>query len=267
MGPASDSGHGSTSHLRNLSPNSLGPVQRSISFQQSFILLCLGLAFWLGAQDWLLPRVGLEPPETIRPSELVPIRGAIAAPSSLKTPASPSPLQRLRQNSMLSAMQWGIHLGSLASPVAFIASEVQPVADAPLATGNTGRVVIDLSDRQVYLYPNRESKTAIAQYDVAIGQDGWETPPGRYLIDGMQTDPAWQHPITLEVIPPGEDNPLGAAWISFLTTKDYSLGLHGTNDESLVGQAVSHGCIRMRNADILALYDKVAMGWPLDVRP
>ena len=136
----------------------------------------------------------------------------------------------------------------------------------PLIGQGQNDVVVDLSDRLLYLYADRQSDIAIAQYDIAIGQDGWETPLGRYLIEDMQTDPAWQHPITNEVFPPGEDNPLGAAWISFLTTEDYSLGLHGTNDESLVGQAVSHGCIRMRDADILALYEKVNLGWPLDVR-
>ncbi len=240
-------------------------MQRSISFQQSFILLCLGLAFWLSAQDWLLPRLGITPPESIRPSELAPIRGAVAAPNS--PTGKPAKTQRLRHSPFLRAMQWSSRLGGLSGPVALLFYDVQPVAEAPQAQGDTGRVVIDLSDRQVYLYPSRESKVAIAQYDVAIGQDGWETPPGRYLIDGMQTEPAWQHPITLEVIPPGDNNPLGAAWISFLTTQDYSLGLHGTNDESLVGQAVSHGCVRMRNDDIMALYDKVAIGWPLDVQP
>jgi len=168
--------------------------------------------------------------------------------------------------SFLAAAQWS-RLGSLGAPAALLLGETSPLAQVPEATGNAGRVVIDLSDRQVYLYPSPDSKTATAQYDIAIGQDGWETPPGRYLIEAMQTDPAWQHPITHEVVPPGEDNPLGSAWIGFLTTQDYSLGLHGTNDESLVGQAVSHGCIRMRNDDIVALYGQVGLGWPLDVQP
>lgn len=268
--PGAGPNPGHASHLGycdQIFPNSQGPVQRSISFQQSFILLCLGLAFWLSAQDWLLPRMGLKPPESIRPSELAPIRGAVAAPNSSPGNSSETQLQRLRHNPFLKAIQQGSSLGSVIGPMAVLFSDAQPIAMAPQAQGDTGRVVIDLSDRLVYLYPSRDSKIAIAQYDVAIGQDGWETPPGRYLIDGMQTEPAWQHPITHEVVPPGKDNPLGAAWISFLTTEDYSLGLHGTNDESLVGQAVSHGCVRMRNDDVIALYEKVSLGWPLDVQP
>jgi len=245
-------------------------VQRSISFQQSFILLCLGLAFWLSIQDALLPRIGVKPPESIQPGAIVPIRGAVAAPSGLRTQPHKAKLWGLLQNPVfdpfLAAAQWS-RLGSLGAPAALLLGEARPLAEVPEAKGKVGRVVIDLSDRQVYLYPNPDSKTAAAQYDIAIGQDGWETPPGRYLIEAMQTNPAWQHPITHEVIPPGDDNPLGAAWISFLTTQDYSLGLHGTNDESLVGQAVSHGCIRMRNDDIVALYSQVDLGWPLDVQP
>lgn len=206
--------------------------------------------------------------ESIRPGDEQPtaILGSIAPPppkeraKQLWNPFSPG-------HELLKILQWQTRLGNMAGPSASLLASAMPVAQAPQPTGETGKVIIDLSDRQVYLYSDRNSKIAIAQYDIAIGQDGWETPPGRYLIEGMQTDPAWQHPLTHEVIPPGPDNPLGAAWISFLTVDGYSLGLHGTIDESLVGQAVSHGCIRMRNADILELYDKVALGWPLDVQP
>jgi hypothetical protein len=249
-------------------------VQRSISFQQSLILLCLGLAFWLMAQDWLLPRLGIEPPESIRPSDEAPapLVGAIASPVSPGTvpvkngqSGNPSaPGQALGQK--LRLLQWSSSLGAWAPGLALL-TDARSIAEAPQPQGATGKVVIDLSDRQLYVYAQRESKTAIAQYDVAIGQDGWETPPGRYLIEAMQTSPAWQHPLTQEIIPPGPGNPLGAAWISFLTTENYSLGIHGTLDESLMGQAVSHGCVRMRNADIQALYAKVALGWPLDVQP
>ncbi len=40
-------------------------------------------------------------------------------------------------------------------------------------------------------------------------------------------------------------------------------GLHGTNDPSSIGRAVSHGCIRMRNEDIRVLYERVALGTPV----
>ena len=139
----------------------------------------------------------------------------------------------------------------------------------PAVVQPKGKVVVDLSERKVYLYDLKADRPPkrVATYDAAIGQADWETPTGDYEVGDMQTDPAWEHPLTGRVIPPGPENPLGAAWISFLSKGDYSFGLHGTINESLIGKAVSHGCIRMRNADILALYEAVEPGWPLQVRP
>ncbi|WP_448572469.1 L,D-transpeptidase, partial [Trichothermofontia sp.] len=67
------------------------------------------------------------------------------------------------------------------------------------------------------------------------------------------------------VIPPGPDNPLGPRWIGFWTDGKNFIGFHGTPNESLIGQAVSHGCVRMRNQDIQALYAQVEMGTPVVV--
>lgn len=41
--------------------------------------------------------------------------------------------------------------------------------------------------------------------------------------------------------------------------------IHGTPDEHLLGQAVSHGCIRMANKDVIALFDIVRAGCPVDI--
>ncbi|RMH62956.1 MAG: L,D-transpeptidase [Zetaproteobacteria bacterium] len=43
--------------------------------------------------------------------------------------------------------------------------------------------------------------------------------------------------------------------------------IHGTNEESLIGQPVSHGCIRMRNWDIMELFDRVRVGETVLIRP
>lgn len=44
-------------------------------------------------------------------------------------------------------------------------------------------------------------------------------------------------------------------------------GFHGTTNESLIGQAVSHGCVRMRNDDIRALFEKIEVGTRVIVQP
>jgi lipoprotein-anchoring transpeptidase ErfK/SrfK len=125
-------------------------------------------------------------------------------------------------------------------------------------------LVIKLSDRRVYVYQNNKLKVS---YPIAVGKAGWETPTGSYKVINMQRNPAWQSPMTGEVIPPGADNPLGARWIGFWTDGHNFIGFHGTPDEQLVGQAVSHGCIRMRNQDILALFAQVGIGTPVQVEP
>ncbi|MEL7333315.1 MAG: L,D-transpeptidase, partial [Cyanobacteria bacterium J06560_2] len=70
---------------------------------------------------------------------------------------------------------------------------------------------------------------------------------------------------TKEEIPPGPDNPLGDRWIGFWSNGEAQIGFHGTNQEELIGEAVSHGCVRMRNRDIKKLYELVEIGTPVEV--
>lgn len=130
------------------------------------------------------------------------------------------------------------------------------------------RLRVDLSDRRVYVYPAARTTTqALRSYPVAVAKAGWETPTGSYRIERMEKDPIWQHPLTGRIVEPGPDNPLGAAWIGFWSDTGFHFGFHGTQDESLIGEAVSHGCLRMRNADILALYDAVTPDTLVEVQP
>ena len=125
-------------------------------------------------------------------------------------------------------------------------------------------LTVDLSDRTVYLYRDRK---LMASYRVAVGQPGWETPVGSFRIRQMVKNPVWQHPITDEVFPPGDLNPLGVRWIGFAADEHMKLGFHGTTGESSIGQAVSHGCLRMKNRDVTALFSQVSLGTVVTVRP
>jgi lipoprotein-anchoring transpeptidase ErfK/SrfK len=126
-------------------------------------------------------------------------------------------------------------------------------------------LLVDLSDRQVYVYRNNERQ---ASYIIAIGRDGWETPVGDYKVINMQVDPVWQHPFTQEIVPSGAaNNPLGSRWIGFWTDGSSQIGFHGTKQTDLLGQAVSHGCIRMRDQDIQSMYTQVMLETPVLVRP
>lgn len=126
------------------------------------------------------------------------------------------------------------------------------------------QLVVDLSDRRVYLY---DGITLSASYAIAVAQPGWETPVGTFQVVQMQLNPIWRHPITKEIVPSGERNPLGSRWIGFWVDGEHQIGFHGTNQPNLIGQAVSHGCIRMHNQDIEQLYAQVRIHTPVIVRP
>ncbi|MEA5515187.1 L,D-transpeptidase [Nodularia sp. UHCC 0506] len=124
-------------------------------------------------------------------------------------------------------------------------------------------VVVNLSDRRTYVYKGGE---VIASYPIAIGKEGWETPTGSFRVTDMQKYPIWQHPITNQIFPSGVDSPLGERWIGFWSDGRNAIGFHGTPDTHLLGAAISHGCLRMRNDDVRLLYEQVNIGTLVSVR-
>ena len=138
------------------------------------------------------------------------------------------------------------------------AAVLRPILDNDLA------LVVSLQDRRLEVYKQDE---VIISFPIAVGQAEWQTPSGRFKITQMEKEPAWRHPITGEIIESGPDNPLGARWIGFWSDGRNQIGFHGTNQEDSIGQAVSHGCIRLRNQDIRDLYERVRIGVPVTVTP
>ena len=126
------------------------------------------------------------------------------------------------------------------------------------------RLRLNLSDRKVYVYRGDNLEKS---YPVAIGRPGWETPTGEFEVFSQIVDPGWTNPLTDEVMAPGPDNPLGDRWIAFWTDGVNSIGFHGTPNRNSVGQAASHGCIRMYNEDVRELFEIVALGTPVVVEP
>jgi lipoprotein-anchoring transpeptidase ErfK/SrfK len=131
-----------------------------------------------------------------------------------------------------------------------------------LSSSNT-QVVVDLSDHRAYVYAKDE---VIASYPIAIGKKGWETPTGDFQVMHMQHHPIWRHPITGKVFEAGTDSPLGDRWIGFWSDGRNQIGFHGTPEVEVVGTAVSHGCLRMRNPDVRMLYEQVKVGTTVIVR-
>ncbi len=130
------------------------------------------------------------------------------------------------------------------------------------------KLILNLKERRVYAYQNDK---VLVSYPVAIGKKGWETPTGTFSVIEMIKDPVWENPWNGKIVPSGPNGPIGERWIGF--TKDAktrdTIGFHGTpkSKENLLGQAVSHGCVRMRNADVKALFEIVQVGIPVVVVP
>ncbi|MEH1841098.1 MAG: L,D-transpeptidase [Nostoc sp.] len=141
-------------------------------------------------------------------------------------------------------------------------ASAQQVPANSLADAKT-QVVVDLSDRRTYVYAGDE---VIASYPIAVGKKGWETPTGSFQVIHMRHYPVWRHPITGKVFKAGTDSPLGDRWIGFWSDGRNEIGFHGTPDIDLVGTAVSHGCLRMRNSDVRLLYEQVSIGTKVLVR-
>jgi lipoprotein-anchoring transpeptidase ErfK/SrfK len=133
-----------------------------------------------------------------------------------------------------------------------------------------GTVVVDT--RNKYLYYVLPGRKAI-RYGVATGSEafGWtgEAKIGRTAEWPRWIPPAemierWPHlkpVIDAGGLPGGADNPLGArALYLFQGNKDTLYRIHGTNEEDKIGQSVSSGCIRMRNVDVIDLYNRVKVG-------
>ncbi len=125
-----------------------------------------------------------------------------------------------------------------------------------------GTVVVKHSQRRLYYVVG--GGKAIA-YPVGVGKAGKSWFGTRY-IDGKRMRPAWSPPAEVKrdkpslpnVIPGGSPaNPMGVA---ALTLSGGEYAIHGTNVPNSIGGYVSYGCIRMHNADILDLFDRVNYG-------
>jgi lipoprotein-anchoring transpeptidase ErfK/SrfK len=125
-----------------------------------------------------------------------------------------------------------------------------------------GTIVVATGERQLFYVLG--GGQAI-RYPVGVGRAGmaWH---GQAYVAKKYRRPAWTlRPGVTPTIPGGSPrNPMGEAAIG-LDRGNYAI--HGTNDPASIGGFVSHGCIRMNNADVLDLYQRVAIGTKVAVVP
>ncbi len=128
-----------------------------------------------------------------------------------------------------------------------------------------GTVVIDTTENLLYLI---EEGGQARRYGVGTGKPGFEW-AGTHKVTRKAEWPDWRPPAEMiarerkkgRVLPAhmkgGPENPLGARAL-YLGSTLYRI--HGTNQPSTIGRAVSSGCIRMRNEDVTDLYERVPVG-------
>jgi lipoprotein-anchoring transpeptidase ErfK/SrfK len=115
------------------------------------------------------------------------------------------------------------------------------------------RIEVDLDAKQLHVF---DGDKQVGSYRVAVGSKQWPTQTGEWSITQVVWNPEW--------IPPKEeawaeakdpkkpgapDNPLGRAQLVY----DPPRTVHGTNEPQSIGKAVSHGSIRLANADVVKL--------------
>jgi lipoprotein-anchoring transpeptidase ErfK/SrfK len=122
-------------------------------------------------------------------------------------------------------------------------------------------IIIDTSERRLYLV--QEDGTAL-KYGVGVGREGFQW-SGTNRISRKAEWPGWTPPPAMRKRQPhlpaymegGPNNPLGARAMYIGSTL---YRIHGSNEPWTIGQAVSSGCIRMVNEDVMDLYERVSVG-------
>lgn len=155
-----------------------------------------------------------------------------------------------------------------ASPVRVPEHIVHPaVTTAQLAAKYPAYIVVDRGAFTLRFYDHLKLAST---YPIAVGMQGLETPPGLYAIQWKQVDPPWYVPnsawagaLAGKTIPPGPQDPLKARFMSF----NGGAGIHGIDpsEYSSIGHNASHGCVRMRIPDVIALYSRTPVGTPVYV--
>jgi lipoprotein-anchoring transpeptidase ErfK/SrfK len=113
----------------------------------------------------------------------------------------------------------------------------------------TGKFTVSVSKSQNVLIL-KSDEDILKVYSVSTGANN-STPIGTFKIVNKIENPVWYKDTGAVIPPESPDNALGSRWLGF-DIKGY--GIHGTLQPDKIGQQVTAGCVRMRNADVEELY-------------
>jgi len=138
----------------------------------------------------------------------------------------------------------------------------------PTAAAKTS-VKVDVKTNMLGVF---EGDKIIAAYPVTVGSAQTATPIGEWKVRGVAKLPTFRYDEHMlkrgersknfHMLPPGPNSPVGVVWIAL---NKRGVGIHGTDEPNTIGQAVSHGCIRLANWDIVRLAGRVKAGVPVSV--
>ena len=134
-------------------------------------------------------------------------------------------------------------------------------------------IIVDPQNRHLYYMLGGDQAL---RYGVGVGREGFAW-SGRAVVGLKRKWPRWLPPESMverdpnalkwaNGMPGGPENPLGArALYLYANGVDTLYRIHGTNDPSSIGKAMSSGCIRMLNEDVADLYERAPKGTPVKV--
>lgn len=151
------------------------------------------------------------------------------------------------------SLKHGVRAAGAALLAAALQCGTADAQEARSASATDARVEVSLAAREVTLYRGGER---IASFPVGIGQPEWPVQTGEWEVYQIDFNPDWNPPEDeswsrdRDYKAPGEaGNPMGRVRIRY----DPPRSIHGTDDEDSIGRAESHGSVRIRNDDGIAL--------------
>jgi lipoprotein-anchoring transpeptidase ErfK/SrfK len=162
------------------------------------------------------------------------------------------------------AIQPGSETASQAANEVEDQSEIQ--ASSPGESGAPRNVSIKV-DTKTNMLGVFDAEKLLAAFPVTVGSAHTASPIGDWKVRGIAKLPRFRYDKEMlkhgersgnfYMLPPGPRNPVGVMWIA-LNKK--GIGIHGTDDPRSIGRAVSHGCIRLANWDVVRLATKIKTG-------
>lgn len=140
----------------------------------------------------------------------------------------------------------------------------------PRAIDSRERIIIEKGANMLYYY---QGGVLRERYEVATGREPHFTPEGAFYVAVKLKEPEG---------PDLSDAQLGSRWLGLAVPDEadkrgppgdsrgpagQKYGIHGTDEPASIGTHASGGCIRMKNADVIRLFDQVEVGTPVEVRP